>query len=119
TRRGVLTGPDLHPTGLDAGFPKTGDVEALALAPTRPLTLYAGVPPWGVVKSVNDGLSFAPANRGLRQAPVDALALSPNGRLYTGAGFVHRSDDGGATWTALSSGPSGAHVGPIASAPPD
>lgn len=94
------------------------NVEALAILPTTPTTLYAArCPGPGVVKSIDGGLSWANANSGLNNSCVTAIAIDPSSptTLYAGASAVgsptgsstegvFRSTDGGASWRSIRSG---------------
>ena len=81
--------------------PQGGTVQALAVDPASPSTIYAGCN-GGVFKSTDGGTTWAP--HGVGGANVFALALvSPN--LYAGTNQgVFKSTDGGATWSSSTSG---------------
>ncbi|MDX2034932.1 MAG: FG-GAP-like repeat-containing protein [Blastocatellia bacterium] len=50
-------------------------INALAIDPTSPMTLYAGTNGFGVFKSVNGGASWSASNTGLNNRLVSALAI--------------------------------------------
>lgn len=92
-----------------------GRIVDLAVDPQLPSTVYAAAASGGVWKSTDAGGTFSSAwPTGLTQA-VGALAVTPAGRLYAGAGEsnpgggsvsfggkgVYASSDGGGTWTSL------------------
>src|SRR6266508_2539185 len=53
------------------------NVNALAIDPVTPATVYAGTYGGGVFKSVNGGVSWAAVNSGLTNLSVYALAIDP------------------------------------------
>ncbi len=117
----------LRSCGLDAGVYKTTDggvsweptgrialpyVQALAIDPQSPTTLYASVPgdsiatpplSW-VFKSTDGGDSWSGSNDGFAPGITDARGLAVDGRttpatVYLGTSFgVYESTDGGARW---------------------
>ncbi len=95
--------------GWTSGGPG-GDASALAINPTAPATLYAGMDGGsrGVFKSTDSGRTWAAASTGLTNPYVHALAINPTtpATLYAGTsvGGVFRSADSGGTWTAASTG---------------
>jgi hypothetical protein len=94
------------PTATSAG-PDVGEVLTLAIDPTSPNILYAGMDGRGVFISTNAGMSWDPANDGLTSTAVYALAIDPSSptTIYAGTwlGGVFKSTDGGNNWapTAL------------------
>jgi cysteine-rich repeat protein len=82
--------------------PEGGDVQALAIDPMTPTTLYAGTPGGGVFKSTNGGGTWGAT--GLTNTSVNALAIDPMTptTLYAGKAYqgVFKSTDGGDTWGA-------------------
>jgi photosystem II stability/assembly factor-like uncharacterized protein len=94
-----------------------GTLRLLAVDPTTPATLYAGVPfsassGRGLWRSSDGGVSWRPA--GLH-SHILSLALTPSA-LYAGtsSGGVYRSDDRGLTWRAASEGLTGFSVSELA-----
>lgn len=78
---------------------------AIAVDPQSPSTLYA-VSHAALVKSVDGGVTFAPAT--LPSSSVSSIAIEPGNDqiLFAGTGDrgLLKSVDGGATWTASSNG---------------
>jgi len=66
--------------------PYGGPVQALAIDPTTPSTLYAGTWGGGVFHSTNGGGSWSPVKTGLSDLEVTALAIDPHtpSTLYAG-----------------------------------
>jgi photosystem II stability/assembly factor-like uncharacterized protein len=85
-----------------------GEIWVLAVAPGRPITVYAGTTYQGLFKSTNGGGSWAPANNGLDPAAgIVAIAIDPgNPRtlLVSTRNGVFRSTDGGASWVGSNQG---------------
>jgi hypothetical protein len=93
-------------------------VEALAIDPVTPSTLYAGTEGGGVFKSTDSGASWSAVNTGLPSGDlgpsVQALAIDPltpstlyAGGLadpFSGTRGMFKSTDGGASWTAINTG---------------
>ena len=90
-------------------------VYSLAIDPTNSQTVYAGT--WGgVFKSTNGGASWTAANSGMTiDQVISSLAIDPTNsqtvyaRAFTvesgsDSGKVFKSTNGGASWTAASSG---------------
>ncbi|NTU86104.1 MAG: hypothetical protein HGA45_43385, partial [Chloroflexales bacterium] len=86
---------------------------AIAIDPAQPRTVYVGMEyGWGVFKSTNGGASW---RNPLSSVYVTSLAISPtstatifagsrdyiSGASFINAGGVHRSRDGGASWTKV------------------
>jgi photosystem II stability/assembly factor-like uncharacterized protein len=87
----------------------TGErIQALAIDPAQPATLYAGTYGNGVFKSTDSGGTWAAVNAGLTNLSVFVLAVNPlsSATLYAGThgGGVFRSTDSGGTWAAVNSG---------------
>ena len=71
-------------TRMNAGLLVT-TVQALAIDPSSPATVYAGTQGGGVFKSTNAGKSWAVFNDGLTNPTVIALAIDPaSNTLYAG-----------------------------------
>lgn len=85
----------------------TAAVDAVAVDPVDPATLYAGAPD-GLFRSTDGGLSwtqvytvgavFAVASPTLLYTGGQIAGPNPDAECYTGYFGVARSDDGGATW---------------------
>ncbi len=89
--------------------PEGGYINALAIDPATPDTLYAGIYRGGVFKSTNGGGSWEAANTGLpSNTDVRALAIDPAtpATLYAGTngGGVFKSTNGGGSWEAANTG---------------
>jgi hypothetical protein len=109
-------------TTLSAVLPS--QVSALAVNPTNPQELYAGLESMGMYKSTDGGKSWNAINNGLTLTPgareaVSAIAIDPAAPnllyiargVWLGTGQVTfypigmmSSRDGGSTWQALSAG---------------
>src|SRR5262250_1271240 len=68
--------------------PPGGDVHALAINPTTPSIVYAGVFGAGVFKTTDAGATWNTINAGLTSTDVEALAIDPTApsTLYAGTG---------------------------------
>jgi photosystem II stability/assembly factor-like uncharacterized protein len=113
TSSGVYKTTDggIHWALASKGLPRSGLVQALAIAPSRSSTLYAGVAFAGVLKTVDGGSSWTQVNRGVTavgiyvsQLAVDPtnpdivyLATPPTGRPDTDA-KLFKSTNGAAEW---------------------
>ena len=88
--------------------PEGGTINALAIDPQTPSTLYAGTSGGGVFQSPDGGASWRAINTGLTIPYINALAIDPQtpSTLYTGTNGagVFQSPDGGASWRAINSG---------------
>jgi photosystem II stability/assembly factor-like uncharacterized protein len=64
----------------------TASVNTIVAAPTTPTAFYANLDGFGVQRSINGGVTWTPARRGLAPLPVDTLTVDPNDprRLYAG-----------------------------------
>ena len=95
------------------GLSGTQGVQALAINPVTPTTLYAGTYS-GAFKSTNGGTSWSAVNTGLVNNNVLSLAIDPTtpATLYaaTGGGGVFKTTDGGASWSAANTGLASAYV---------
>ena len=92
------------------------NVQILAVDPSNPQTLYAGLG-WtsarkggsGVYKTTDGGASWRDVGSGLPSSPrVNALTIDPSRTQTVYAGFdstgVYRTMDGGASWTSVNAG---------------
>src|SRR5438309_4775750 len=97
--------------------PYGGIIEALAIDPQTPTTLYAGAPCTGgaadlegrsgVYKSIDGGRSWRAANTDSNDTCIHALAVDPQmpTTVYAAnGGGVSKSTDGGTTWSTASDG---------------
>ena len=108
--------PGAWPT---TGLPDNASVNALAIDPTTPRTLYAGeFNRGGVFKSTDAGSTWNTLNTGLPNTFVVALAIAPSTppALYAAtSGGVYNSTDGGDSWSAANTGlPDNASVNALA-----
>jgi photosystem II stability/assembly factor-like uncharacterized protein len=89
-------------TALNSGL---GRDDALAIVSNGRSLLHVGTNGGGVYRSTDDGTSWTPANDGLTNNHVTALAWGTNG-LYAGTwgGGIFRSTDKGLSWTPLNTG---------------
>lgn len=90
------------------GPPAGRHVSALAIDPTDPNILYAGLRNDGVFKSTDGGQTWTPSNTGLTTLFISTLVIDPTNPmiLYAGidSGGVFKSTDGGQTWTPSNTG---------------
>ena len=97
-------------TAIQTGllFGSDTSVRALAVDPSNPSTLYAGMDHGGgAFKSTDGGGSWSAINAGLTGTDVQALAVGPSAPKAVYAGTdrgVFKSTNGGATWAAASTG---------------
>ena len=101
-RASVAWGDDLvwTPTGAF----EASSILALGADPHTPGTLYASVDREGFFKSTDSGVTWSPADAGLTMPsePVLSIAFeaaSPEALWVVAGDRLHRSVDGGATWT--------------------
>jgi photosystem II stability/assembly factor-like uncharacterized protein len=98
-----------------------GNVWGIVIDQSNQNIMYSASNNLGVYKTTNGGTSWAPANNGIVNLAVQAIAISKNNPLYlycgtnqTGAGAgVYKTTDGGASWTQVNNGfnePSGLGV---------
>ena len=89
---------------------QTALVLSLAVDPSDKNIVYAGTGGFvgqgqGVYKSTDGGNTWSPANRGMLDYRITALAVDPHQPLvvYAGSdsGDLFKSSDGGATWSSL------------------
>ena len=81
-------------------------VNVLVMDPTNPATLYAGAGNFevagGVFKSTDGGGSWTASSAGLPSSSIVALAIDPTNPniIYAGGSGVHKSTDGGLSWSS-------------------
>ena len=105
-------------TSASNGLPAGADVAALAIEPSAPLTLYAGLAAGGQVgafKTTDGGRTWHQAGA-LINEPIVALALArvaagPAAVLAAAHSALFKSVDGGATWTEADHGLFGTALG--------
>ena len=85
--------------------PQGGDIQAIAIDPFNPATIYAGTYAGGIYHSANGAASWAPASRGLRLSidglNINDLTFDPStpGVLYAAVDDgVYKSSDGGRSY---------------------
>jgi photosystem II stability/assembly factor-like uncharacterized protein len=80
-------------------------IEALAIDPRKPQTVYIGAHSWGVFKSSDAAAHWTLIHQGLRGAGVNAMALDSSnpGTILAGAdgAGLWKTRDGGRTWSLL------------------
>jgi photosystem II stability/assembly factor-like uncharacterized protein len=97
--------------------PPGGVVQAIAIAPSAPSTIYAGTKTAGIFKSTDTGSTWTAVNNGIPPRPTSAdpgegpvtsilaLAVDPASPLTAYAGTLtdgmYKTADGGAHWTRL------------------
>ena len=78
-------------------------INALAINPVTPTTLYAGTYDRGLYRSTDSGTTWTGVNTGLTGQRIYALAINPVTPTTLHAGTlergVFRTTDSGATWT--------------------
>jgi photosystem II stability/assembly factor-like uncharacterized protein len=91
--------------------PDGGTIDALAVDPLDPLTVYAGAPDsgGGVFKTSDGGQTWEPMRNGMPLgSSVLSLAIDPSrhATLYAGTfgGGIYKSTDGGVSWTPRNQG---------------
>jgi hypothetical protein len=90
-------------TTWDTAFTWSSYVKVLASNATH--TMFAGTLFDGVLRSVDAGVTWIPANDGMLTTNISAIAIAPSGEMYAGTDAgVYRSTDDGAHWSDFSSG---------------
>jgi tetratricopeptide (TPR) repeat protein/photosystem II stability/assembly factor-like uncharacterized protein len=83
-------------------------VTAIVIDPNDPGIMYAGTEDAGIYKSIDGGISWQPAQKGLERANVSTLIIDPKipSTLYAGVvlGGIYKSVDGAASWFPINSG---------------
>ncbi len=104
--RGVLKSTDGGRTLQQ--LPTSGFITDISLDPQQPEVIYAGSRTGAVIRSLDGGLTFAPAGVGLVGDRVLGLRVDPSRpmRLFAWmhGGGLFRSDDRANTWTAVDTG---------------
>src|ERR1035437_5504297 len=112
----AYAGPGVWTSGGPYG--SGGDILALAINPTTPATVYAGMSDGGGFKSTDSGGTWAAVNTGLTTLSVFSLAINPSipTTLYAGTfgGGVFKSTDSGGTWAAANTGLTNLYVSSLA-----
>ncbi len=93
--------------------PDGGQVAILAVDPSTPATVYAGLAPGGLCKSTDGGAHWTNP-LGLGHAQILALVIDGSSPSVLYAGMrrfgVYKSTDGGATWAAANNGVTAKHA---------
>src|SRR2546426_830419 len=105
--------------------PHSETINALAIDPQTPTTLYAGTSGHGVFKSTDGGGNWSAVNTGLTTPCgaiwVNALAIDPQtpATLYAGtySSGVFKSTDAGVTWGAVNTGLTSLYVRALVTSP--
>jgi photosystem II stability/assembly factor-like uncharacterized protein len=90
-------------TASNTGLPAERDIQALAIDPVVPSTLYAGAGLYsgGIFKSIDSGTTWTAASSGLPAVGrIQTLAVDPAtpSTIYAGGWGVFKSTDSGGTW---------------------
>ena len=87
--------------------PSPPAVEAAIVSDAASHTIYIGSNGGGVLKSSDDGASFAPVNNGLDEKTIAAMVIDPKNPdvVYASAvDSMYKTVDGGASWSAIGGG---------------
>jgi hypothetical protein len=106
--KSLTNSPPTWSDSNDANLTNTANVQALAIDPSFPNTVYAGTNTDGVFRSIDGGASWLQRVTGLSNSDVQALAIDPDvtTTLYAGTngGGVFKSENRGDSWTAVNTG---------------
>ena len=101
-------------TEFSNGLTRLG-ISSIVVHPTTPNTIYVATgdrdggdsPGYGVWRSIDGGLNWAPHNTGMGNRTINELIMDPsNSNIMVAAasnGRIYRTTDGGNTWTQSSS----------------
>ena len=116
-KSGSSTAPPM-PSAFAWQAPSGPPGRVMSLAARSSGDIFAGTRHAGVIRSVDFGAHWFPANTGIQDKDIYALITRGSGELYAGTeGGVWRSTDNGANWTAVSSGLTVMRVVTLASRP--
>jgi tetratricopeptide (TPR) repeat protein/photosystem II stability/assembly factor-like uncharacterized protein len=83
-------------------FVERDGITAVVADPIDPGVLYIGTANAGVFKSIDEGRTWNPVQKGLPSGKIGSIAIDPHNpdTLYTGiiSGGVYKSTDGGESW---------------------
>jgi tetratricopeptide (TPR) repeat protein/photosystem II stability/assembly factor-like uncharacterized protein len=111
-----LSTPTLPPTAIPLSWERLNSgqflprdiITAIVIDPNDPGVMYVGTEDAGVYKSIDGGISWQPAQKGMERAAVSTLIIDPKNpsTLYAGVvlGGVYKSVDGAASWAPINSG---------------
>jgi hypothetical protein len=98
-------------TTFNSGLPGNPWIQAVAVDPATPTTLYVGTQANGVYKSIDGGNSWNVATNGLNNLNVGVLLVDPQNSTNIYAGVdnssgtsLFKSSNGGGNWTLLGGG---------------
>ncbi|MEW6270673.1 MAG: hypothetical protein AB1689_15430 [Thermodesulfobacteriota bacterium] len=97
-------------TPVNAGLPAVAEmgVQALAIDPSAPATLYVALENAGVYKTLDAGASWFPATAGITTLDVRSIVVDPDFPeivlAATAGGGVFVTTDGGASWSPSNAG---------------
>jgi photosystem II stability/assembly factor-like uncharacterized protein len=101
-------------TTIGTGLPEGTGIRSLAINPSNPDIVFAGLYGQGVYRSTDGGRSFVPSSGGLNpEAVIASIVIHPKwagnprkSRVFAGdhRSGVYLSADGGTTWRLLSEG---------------
>lgn len=96
-------------------------IQALAIDPKNPTTIYVGSNPDGVFKTGDGGVTWTSMNTGLADTNITALVIDPqdSATIYAGTatGGVFVSYDGGDSWNGINEGLADQSIRTLAFAP--
>ena len=82
--------------------------DRIVIDPQRPNILYAAFFSYGIYKTTDQGKSWFPVNRGLKNTSVFTLEIDPKrpAVLYAGTygGGIYKSEDAGGRWREINRG---------------
>ncbi|HQQ77894.1 MAG TPA: PKD domain-containing protein [Thermoanaerobaculia bacterium] len=119
---GPADAPQGNFNGAFPGLTDSGLINAIAIHPSEPRTIFVGPAGGGVWRSRDAGATWAPLTDDIGPTPIGAIAIAPSDpkRIYAGGGSGRQSlgndvpgpgllvsTDGGDTWTLSASSPGG------------
>jgi photosystem II stability/assembly factor-like uncharacterized protein len=105
--------------GLEVGY-GPAEISRLAIARSRPSTLYAGTHGGGVFRSTDGARTWRPATAGLGRVSVYWITVDPRrpATVYAvayvgGTSRLYKTTDGGRRWRAVPQPPGGLSIGTL------